>query len=156
MGRGGYNGGGPSVKEPKANNVYLFSREQTIAPELLTRSHIVKAGESLANEKGGVQHEFGYVLEIAGSSTKPVKPRSRWIELLCALKLFKAKQPERHLKWIAASNLLNTPPMGPELARKFHIEYPEAPRPWGFEQLQQNSQASEEDTQNHELDSTSS
>jgi hypothetical protein len=145
MGRAGYNGGSPSVRAPKGDNVYIYAVQETLETELLLRARIVKSGEGLHNERGGVQREFGYLLCVS-STPAGEKATSLAKQLTRAWKGAKKKQSREETKWVAASDLLNKAPEGPELARKYHVENPEAPQPWGFEQLNRSSETSSDNS----------
>jgi hypothetical protein len=63
MGRGGYNGGGPSAIFPQTDPLYVFAgREEHLSSILDSeRANIIRCGRDLENERGGVQSEFGYL-----------------------------------------------------------------------------------------------
>ena len=132
MGRGGYNGGGPVVKNPKKDDVYVRewssgARETLALPK---KFEIVKAGEGLQNERGGQQVEFGYLVSAAKvtgakkAETSPSKPK------LFFCKRNEAKKNKAEYRWAAASVLLKYFPLE---VRNFHQQNPDAPRPFGLE-----------------------
>jgi hypothetical protein len=130
MGRGGYNGGGPSVQAPQDDDLYIFP--DLHKDRLSDRSRIVQAGKNLKNEGGGVQHEFGYLLSVTTDATEePAKVRlvSR---LFCISRTSKPNQLKSDLRWIAASELLSRAPEGRELAHDYHRKNPKSPRPFGL------------------------
>jgi hypothetical protein len=130
MGRGGYNGGSPAVTSPKKDNVYIFESEGRVV-EIFQTSQILEAGLGLRNELGGVQAEFGYIIVAATAEDAPSIP-SLWLFLRRQQKREeKGKKGKEKIpyRWIAASTLLKH---APELARKYHQEYPTAQKPHGF------------------------
>jgi hypothetical protein len=54
-GLGGYNGGGLTVKAPKADNDYVFATIVVIESDILEKSQIIQSGENL-NHEGMVWH----------------------------------------------------------------------------------------------------
>lgn len=130
MGRGGYNGGGPSVEEPQDDNLYIFP--DVHRKTLLQRSRIVQAGENLKNEGGGVQHEFGYLLRVSTNATAQSEEASLFSRIFCRVRSTTRRSLQKDIRWIAASDLLSRTPEGTTLARDYHLSNPKAPRPWGF------------------------
>lgn len=126
MGRGGYNGGDPAVNEPKADTSHIYtegSQEFEISP----KSRILRSGENLENERGGIQPEFGYIIE-----TKSTKQGQRSKGIWKNLTFYRRRKGDDltgPFKWIAASTLLKE---APELAQKYHLQYPGAAKPYGF------------------------
>jgi len=143
MGRGGFNGGSAAVQEPRTDTVYYFTAQESIddvtqAPlevEILKRARIVLSGERLKNEKGGVQHEFGYVLEITYPEPEQKEPTKGLSKLVRAVLSSKKAQPNYYNRWVAASTLLDESPEGREFVRKYHLDRPEESRPWGFDRI---------------------
>jgi hypothetical protein len=78
MGRGGYNGGDPSVSAPKTNRTYIWATNDSLDLELLGKSYIAQSGEKLENEEGGVQGEFGYILRPVNEAKQS---KSVWTKL---------------------------------------------------------------------------
>jgi hypothetical protein len=78
MGRGGYNGGDPSVSAPKTNRTYIWATNDSLDLELLGKSYIAQSGENLENEEGGVQGEFGYILRPVNEAKQS---KSAWAKL---------------------------------------------------------------------------
>lgn len=132
MGRGGYNGGSPAVNTPKENSVYIFPLYEGHF-EIPKDFQILKAGEGLQNEQGGIQAEFGYIITKAENvelkADSKLKPQSFPLRKLRGKKGRKNKEKLVY-HWIAASSLLE---QVPELVRDYHLEHPTAPKPHGFD-----------------------
>jgi hypothetical protein len=134
MGRGGYNGGGPSAIFPQTDPLYVFAgREEHLSSILDSeRANIIRCGRDLENERGGVQSEFGYLLNFiveTADATEQASWHKKWSR---ALRSRTPKEPKGQLKWILASELLGCGPRGPQLAGRYHLDHPEAPKPWGY------------------------
>lgn len=128
MGRGGYNGGTPTVNNPKENTVYVFPfRESHL--EIPKDSQILKAGECLQNPRGGVQPEFGYIIGTVVANAKQEAPSKLTSKIKRTKKVTKDTK-EIPYRWIAASGLLEH---APELARNYHLKHPTEPKPYGFD-----------------------
>lgn len=120
------------MSAPKSDNVYVFAAQKLDA-ETLKRAHIVQSGENIKNERGGVQSEFGYLLKIIDPTTGEAQQSKGFLRILRTLRSYKQAQPKYHTKWIAASDLLDGISEGCELVRRYHLEHPGTPRPWGFD-----------------------
>jgi hypothetical protein len=137
MGRGGYNGGGPSVNEPKSDNTYIFTGSGNLDANLLGCSLILKAGQGLKNEHGAVQREFGYIIEVGPTKTSEHSPKISLVKkVIAAIWVTRKARAESNsdIRWVAASELLDTVPKGTDLVSNYHSKYPNAPQPWGYKQ----------------------
>ncbi|KAF2106261.1 hypothetical protein BDV96DRAFT_607490 [Lophiotrema nucula] len=121
MGRGGYNGGDPTVKEPKVDNFYIISPGESTSLKLSTTSQILECGFNLKNEKGGIQPEFGYIVRA-----KPAKQKQKPGGISYIVSRYKWKRAKQSNRWVAASVLLAN--AGP-LVHEYHRHKPEAPKP---------------------------
>jgi hypothetical protein len=140
MGRSGYNGGDPGGRRrPKTDNVHIFATTAALDHSVLQKSRIVQSGEGLRNEDGGIQEEFGYVLRLEESEEGLKVEEKQKLHKLKSVLRGKRKESASLSIWIVASELLNQAPEGTELARKYHLEHPDAPQPWGFKQLSRTS-----------------
>jgi hypothetical protein len=128
MGRGGYNGGDPAVNDPKEDNSYIGSAGGTPGFKIPRGFRILKSGEHLKNERGGIQPEFGYLITVEVEN-HPQKPKGS-SRILSAHKRRKGKKSVQSHGWVAASALIRD---APDQVRKYHLQNPEAPKPYGFE-----------------------
>jgi len=144
MGRGGYNGGSAAKDGPKTDPVYkrrpsyIFTWKRDLDADLLRRARIVEAGFSLMNEYGAVQSEFGYCLTVdsTATSTQSVDTSLPKKFLAGFRRSRKAGSKDRpRIKWVSASHLLYTAPGGSDLVAKYHLDNPEAERPFEGTQL---------------------
>jgi hypothetical protein len=127
MGCGGYNGGGPTVREPQADNLYTFPDLQY--SKLPERLCVVQAGENPRNTRGADQHEFGYLLRVATNAADQPKKSNVISKSFCIARSLKQNKREDNPRWTAAPDLLYTSE-GFKLAREYHLQNMEAPRPW--------------------------
>ena len=144
MGRGGYNGGSAAKDGPKTDHVYIFrppyifTWNQDLDADLLRRARIVEAGCSLMNEYGAVQREFGYCLTVDSTATSTQSVETSLAEKFLGgfRRSKKAGSKDRpRIKWVSASHLLYTAPGGSDLVAKYHLDNPEAERPFEGTQL---------------------
>jgi hypothetical protein len=142
MGRGGYNGGGPTVNEPKTDKLCIFTRSGDLDISMLRSSLITNAGQGLKNEHGAVQQEFGYIIDVRRTSIDKHSPKINIVQRIIAV-ITRTKKADidggTDIRWMAASQLLNKAPEGTDLIRNYQSRYPKAPRPWGFDKVKHNS-----------------
>lgn len=128
MGRGGYNGGDPAVNDPKEDKSYIGSTGESPGFKIPQNFRILKSGDHLKNERGGIQPEFGYLITVEiENKTQESKGSSKLHKFHKRRKGEKSQQP---YAWVPASTLMRD---APEQAVKFHLQHPEAPKPYGFE-----------------------
>ena len=137
MGRGGYNGGSPSVTAPKLDQVLINDLSKIKFTE---KSWIFSVGCGLQNEEGGVQPEFGYIVSLSPEEETPkasvlvnLIPKKNNKRVQKKKKLTNKKSKKSTLpdhKWVPASYLLEH---APELAKGYHLANPDAPKPYGLE-----------------------
>lgn len=128
MGRGGYNGGDPSVNDPKVDDSYI-SLSSSTRLSLLRDSQIVQSGVGLKNERGGIQHEFGYIIKT--ELVDPAQQSKGISRLFDFRKRRRGPRTKSSYTWVAASALLVD---AHDIAREYHSKNPEAPKPYWFDQ----------------------
>ena len=132
MGRGGYNGGEPSVLEPKEDEVlgsdFSLAELQRFA-QPPRRIEILNAGCGLFNNGNSMQPEFGYRVKfVLGSGT--VGKHSTQKSLTKRVFRKRSKGFKDISTWVPASFLIR---LAPDLVIGYHRNTPNKPRPYGLE-----------------------
>ena len=132
MGRGGYNGGEPSVVEPKWDQVLgsdfsLAELQRFARPP--TRIEILNVWCGLSNNRNSMQPEFGYRVKFVVGNTNT---RNHSTQKSLTRRVFRKRSKGGNdiSTWVLASFLIR---LAPDLVSEYHRNTPKKPKPHGLE-----------------------
>lgn len=128
------------VNYPKADPVYIYSTNRSREFSITTNSQIRNCGVNLDNGRGGIQSEFGYIIEAerVNQPRQTKKGKKGKSKLLSIHKRETEDNYEGTFKWIAASALLQDA-RALDLVRRYHSQHPRKPKPYGYDKLAKNT-----------------